>query len=414
MMAVQAYKGFGFTWSKADLVSRVKNALADELAKESFTAGGFVLKSKIHEEGEWSIQANDRTLHVKIPLDFTFSKPEGLFSVEGEGGITLHLTCEFLPASEGKLSVDVNLLAHDWHRPPVVNMGSIDFPIEFLSDVVVCRIRDKHLENWVQTINEKWNIADILSSFVRQHARNIVIATKPEWYFNFDIFNWVLVGFQDNGLELKMILYLQFDAVLSDKATPFLPQPMQSVHIPVADLMTQGSYNIDINCSFEGLERILTHYLNHNEIGGKTFDVEKIIIRNTSFFEIKVILRAPVQGTVTLSAEPHFDVRNQILDFTNIKVDITASQFFYQLTSPLIEKIIRNRIEEIVPIKLNPLLETAVTLGTDSLLQKDIVLKTKDLRVTTVAFETNKCKVTASLEEFSCSDLQADWSVFSR
>jgi len=412
-MEGRIFNGFGVSWDKRDLITLLRVTLEKQLENEVFTSGGFQIKLSIAKKDDWRLLADDKTLTLKLPLLFSFSRPEGLFSVEGEGGISLELACTFRSPKGEKPFIDVDLLSFEWFLHPVVTMGSIDFPVEFLADILVRRVRDNHLENWINAINERWDISVLLDNLQKKYARNVTVPIKPEWYFNLEIRHWVFVGFQDNDKNLKLIVYVNYDARLTDKVSSFLPFEIQYADKPVSGLLIKNPYHFSAQATFEGMERALTHYINNHEIGGKSFDVEKISIRNTSFFEIKILLRSPLQGTVTISGNPVFDKEKAMLDFSDLKVDIKANQFFYQLSAPIIEKIVRSRLREILPLPLDNLIhalrENILAFG----LKKSLVISLEDVHVEAITFTAGAGMLTIALKNFSVASPDQNWSVFS-
>lgn len=365
------------------------------------------------EKEKWKLEVGEKTVNVSLPLDFTFKKPEGLFSVEGEGGIRLNICCRFEVTEDRNIEIDADLISHDWFRTPTVSIGSLDIPFEFLANIIVNRVKENHWDNWMSTFNSVFNISHQLSELQENYARNIKISQKPDFYANFFIKQWVFVGFQDLSSSVKLILYANYEAAVSDKPSPYKPQKIVCVEKPVAELMSRKTHQIQFSCSYEGLERILMLYVNKYEIGGRSFDVEKIIIRNTSVFEIRIFLRSPLQGTVTITSVPYFNQEKMVIDFANIKVDVTASQFLYQLSSPIIEKIIRNRIEDIVPLLLADRLTEIKTTIIGLVKNKGINLTVSELTLSSIDFTSSDISSVFSINEFAVSALSDEWKVAS-
>jgi hypothetical protein len=209
------------------------------------------------------------------------------------------------------------------------------------------------------------------------------------------------------------MVYLDYDARLTDTKSSFLSREIMHVETPVSGLLTRNPYAFTVHGTYEGLGRMIAHYMNSHEIGGKSFDVEKITIRHTSFFEVKLLLRSPVHGTVTVTGQPAYDKNRSLLDFSDIKVDITANQFFYQLSSPLIEKMIRSRIREILPLAV----QNAVDIVREHVLKKalsqSMVIQVKDLRVDDISFLANACQLQIKFDGFSIVSANHEWNVFS-
>lgn len=408
-MPYPTFNGITLLWSKSDIMSRIEEAISCQWEKESFSAGGFLIDVALAVKEKWKLEVSEKTVNVSLPLDFTFKKPEGLFSVEGEGGIRLDICCRFEVTEDRNIQIDADLISHDWFKTPTVTIGSLDIPFEFLANIIVNRVKENHWDNWMSTFNSVFNISHQLSELQENYARNIKISQKPDFYANFFIKQWVFVGFQDLSSSVKLILYADYEAVISDKPSPYQPQKIVCVEKPVAELMSRKTHQIHFSCSYEGLERILMLYVNNYEIGGRSFDVEKIIIRNTSVFEIRIFLRSPLQGTVTISSVPFFNQEKIMLDFANIKVDVTANQFLYQLSSPIIEKIIRKRIEEYVPILLADYLLEMKKMVIDMAKSKGILLSVQTLELSSVKFDISELSAVFALNDFEVSPHDGNW-----
>ncbi|MFZ1703990.1 MAG: DUF4403 family protein [Saprospiraceae bacterium] len=412
-MSNNSFHGFFLQWSNENLSNWARQALTEELSTETFASNGFIFVCGISENLTLALKATEKTIFMDVPLQFTFSKPEGLFSIDGQGGITLSLACRFSCVESGELSMDLELLSHDWHEKPVLNMGNLDVPIEFFANLIIQKVKDKHWVNLNAKLNEAWNITKLLSEVQQQYARNVKLRSKPDFYLNFMVKNVVFVGFQERNDTLKLLFYLSYDARITDLEFRYALDPVKCLNVPLTQLMVPSKYNFFLNCTFAGLEKLLQQYLNQTEIGGKTFDVEKITIRHTSFFEVKLFLRSPIGGTVTIQAIPYFNKDQNLLEFANIKVDIAANQFFYQLSSPILEKMIRNRIEEHVPIDIVPILQLISDKVSSAIQQKEIHWQSKTLTLDSLVWDSSECKACLSLESFVVSHSKDKWAVSS-
>ncbi|MBK8620708.1 MAG: DUF4403 family protein [Saprospiraceae bacterium] len=399
-MSKTSYKGIGIQFPKDTLQTMIFDVLTKHLQDETFETGGFVLQCSVAGHQAKNLSAFQQSLRINLPVELHFSKPEGLFTVEGKGGIMLELLCTLIPKKGDDVFVDLQVENFTWFSSPVVTLGSMDIPVEWMADVVLKRIREHHLEKWVAAFNQSFDIEGMLTSFQEKKTRNIPVSHKPDIYFNFEIKQIVFVGFQDENHVIRIFFYIHYEALLSDKLNPFAPQKIVFSDKTITEVLDTTPFVLQINLSYEGLERWIIQYLSQNEVGGKSFDVEKAVIRNTSAFETKLFLRSPIQGSVTVSTEPFYDSGLQRLDLTNIKVDVSANQFFYQLTSPIIQRIIRNRIEEISPVNLQPLIEKAMVHFIKTLKQKGFDTSIKHKSIHHFGFETQACRILIHIDSF--------------
>src|SRR5690606_33785545 len=128
--------------------------------------------------------------------------------------------------------------------------------------------------------------------------------------------------------------------------------------IPLSNLLEKSHNSIRFVCSYTGLEKLIRDYSQEIEIGGKTFVTENVTVKKEKHLEIKFLIRSPVEGSVSVSGEPFFMSDRQSIDVSGLNVHISAEKFLLQLTSPILEKLVRNRIEDMLPVTLSDKLES--------------------------------------------------------
>ena len=409
-MDVSRFKGFTLRWSKAALDIMLHNLLETELLNEEFLAGGFHIRAGVPDKTPLIRSADQQELLVNLPLHVDFKKPEGLFSIEGKGRISLEIRLWLdFPGETPEWGMEI--LAHHWMESPVVTMGSLDFPVEFLADFIIKRIKEKHWTRWMDNLHDQLNIEKSLKILSDKYLRNIPVGKNPDWYLNVNIHQFVWVGFKDEKTHVSCVLYIDYALMVSDRQSSLHAGPPRCLVLPVSSLLQKSSYPVEISVSYTGMEKMIVQFTRGMEIGGRTFKVENVSIRQANQLEMNLVLSAPIEGSVTLSAMPFFVSDTQKFDVTGIKVDITADKFLLQLSAPLLEKIVRQRIEEWFPFSVQPLLQDIITKLKKDFAERQMIFFPKEVTVQKTAFDLQGVKVNLAIGQCLIAASDQSWSV---
>lgn len=409
-MDVSRFKGFTLRWSKTELDIIIHKLLEIELLSEEFSAGGFKIRASVPRKIPLIFTANQHEMMVNLPLHVDFIKPEGLFSIEGKGRIALKIRL-WLDFADGMPQWDMEILAHEWMESPVVSMGSLDFPVEFLADFIIKRIKDKHWTRWMDNLRAQLDIHKLLKILSERYFDNIPVGKNPDWYVNVAIRQFVWVGLKDEKTHVSCILYIDYALIIQDKVSLHNSTPPKYIDLPVSSLLQKSSYPVEISISYAGIEKILSLFSKNLEIGGKTFAIENVSVRHTNQLEINLVLSAPIEGSVNLMAMPFFVSETQKIDVTGLKVDITADKFLLQLTAPILEKIVRQRIEEWFPFSVQPLLQDIVTGIKKNFAAQQVIFFPKEVTVKKASLYSLGVKVDLSVSQCLISASDQSWSV---
>lgn len=409
-METASFKGFSLRWSKHEILSRIQTELFNQFANEKFSAGGFGIHIKPLQSPEWHLTVEQNSIRLKLPLEFLFSKPEGLFSIEGSGSMWVDIRFEIL-FPEQSIDYQISIQHYQWLQTPVVSMGSIDFPIEFIADFIIKRLREKHLAGWVNDIRNSWDFDRLFTQINNQYLSNIPLGKNQDWYANLDIKRWVWVGLKDDNTHINGIFYLDYELMISnEKQTSTKLSPVH-LAIPLSDLLSKTSHTVNFQCTFAGLERMIQNYSRSIEIGGKTFTTENVSIKKDKKLRLNFILNSPIEGSVSIAGEPYFVSDRQCLDVTGLEVDIKAEKFLLQLTSPILEKLVRSRIEDELPLGLTDFVNTLMTMVKKEFAAQNIIFFPKQVSIKNIGFSHDRCDAQMTIGECLISSPNQTWSL---
>lgn len=301
------------------------------------------------------VSLSGKNMTIKLPVCFSLYKSAGLFSFEGEGCILMDFGVEIDILQNLEVNTQTTWKSHQWLKGPIVHIGEMSIPTETISNCLIQFLKDDIANKIDQKIAENINLKDLVEQQLKQFANNIKIHEKPTLFFNGRIINIFLGNPKDSDQNIEVDIWMELLAKISDEPVNYDFQ--SQLNLFWEDLAPDSNHQtIEIELSYAGLSRFIASEISGKVLGGKKFEVESIHIRNTQNLEIKAHLISPIKGILTILCAPRFEVQNQVLYLENLQVDVNAENLIYKMASPIIENIVKSRIEENLPLDIKPIL----------------------------------------------------------
>lgn len=350
-----------------------------------------------------SVHGTGKTLTMLLPVQFSFVKPAGIFTVEGKGEILLQLVTQVHISEDMEVQPETTLVSFQWVEPPRAQVGVIEFSIESLAD---CLIR--HLSGgWLHTLD------DLLAAQVRlkercheailEYAHNKSIHTQPDLFLNASLFQVQSDGFRDSSEELLIDLWLEVDLKVSDSPVSF-PLSQQPRFYWANTLYSSFSQRVDVEYSYEGLADLLAGYINGLTVGGKTIELAGVSIGYDKKLWVKLDMMAPIRSMVTLTCQPGLDTRQQRIYAEDVEIDIAPTNFLYKLSAPLIENFLESHINHSFPLDPAPFLDKLLAAFPRCIVAGNaisLIPEIRKVRLDAMSFATDRLRCSVALEEAS-------------
>ena len=339
--------------------SGLSNLLSDYYATQTnrqFIADGITFTLLPAEGQPVRISASGKDITVDSSVRFSFTRPAGLFSVEGDGHIRLGLNIHAEITSDFNLSTKTSLTNHEWLQGPVIHIGEMDFPAETLTNCVIKYYKETILDKIDGYVEQQFHLREILKTQLAEKASNVLINRKPDLFFSGSLHKIRSGYFSETETDIFLPMDVEAGLLVSDKAHSAIAESEPIFEWMDASSDFDGSQPVDVLMSYEGLAKMIKTGLQSREIGGKKFEVSDVHIRFTSRLEVSVRLAEPIKGTLTITGLPRIEHESQQLHLDDLKTDVNADNFIYKLSSPIIENIITGKINEMLPVNLQKLI----------------------------------------------------------
>lgn len=360
--------------SLATISDFVEIELDKIFSQNSFDSNG--IQATLQRTGSTDIEIDEYNINLSIPLQVLLKKNAGLFSVEGHGSISLKINIQYNINADMKLVIKSDITGHEWIENPVLDFGAIDLPVSKLVDMML-----KHYESLItgqidNAANKNLNLAALVED-------NIFEANKT-----MDANRFHGIGACIMPSEILLCRphssdgFLYVDGAVNAEISisdQNMPMAFPKLSFRWANGLAPDNITLaTIEVSNDTMAHLILIYLNEQEYGGEKISAPSCAINYTSKgMEISIGLKKPLSGKATIFARPKYNEFEGKLYANDLDIKISADNFLYKLTGPLVSSYMESMIEGKLPVDLNSLLAA----GWNELLQKITFTPTADVKI---------------------------------
>jgi Domain of unknown function (DUF4403) len=341
-----------FKLSKSKLGQFLREQI-DMPAQNKLQVDGFDIRLGSVKNENIHISVRQKTILADVPLAFTFIKSAGLFSIEGEGSIRIHLEMTVDFDQKFGLHTKSVLQHYEWIKDPVLHLGELNIPIESLSNCIINFMKENTLEKMDTSARKLVDIKKIIQEQIQNLGYNYPIHAKPDLFLNVQLLHVQSDVFHEDEDNIHLDIWVEVISKITDEQVKFEIKSDPDFYW-IDKIPEKNNHKIEAELTYFGIARALINEFKGLEIGGKTFELESIHIRKTATLEIKACLLAPIKGIITVTCNPYLNQEEQKLYADDVQIDVDATNFIYKISSPIIEKIIRAKINALLPFDPAP------------------------------------------------------------
>lgn len=380
--------------TQAKLNATVDAALDKALSRDNMEVNG--VEVQLSKSGLATGILEGKALLIDVPLDIHIKRKAGLFTVEGTGGISIKLKLNYDINRDLQFKFKTELVAHEWITKPVLEVGALNIPVETLMNLVLGHYESVLVSKIDAALNEK-------SDFVGQVYQALQqLETKVNDILPFDNAVDLKLGTLDtmtprssnNRVELQGNIEMGLSVLPKLASTnDLLPTINWTDKVQAAVPIT-----VDIQLSYSDLANQATEQLSGVDMGGRKIVVSDMVITYEEELQIEVELTEPIKGTVSLTGEPDYMPTTGELAVAELDVKVKPSNFIYKMTAPLVNKFIEGKLEELLPISLQAIVDRKLAELPKEIAVPDGILKPSLSKADIKAIEFDAKGVNISIE----------------
>lgn len=349
---------FDITTTSEFLSNLLEDALDKAVSSEPMVVNG--VEVMLTRVGKAEILPIGKKVDIFLPLKIRLKREAGLFTVEGNGAIKLHLAVNIDITNALKLKAKSDLVSHEWINKPVLEIGALNIPIETLVNLVL-----KHHESIItakidSSLQQFSDLNELLQGGLADAREKLSELDLKGNRINLDVDELILSEPMINDGKVNISGIVKPDISINDAAV------VQSSIVPFR-WMTEEDKNkenivfVPITFDYDFLEKELRTVLQGMEVGGKHFDVRSININGGDELNIRMVIDEPIKAEVFIKGKPVYNEIEGKLILNDIDVKVNPSNFIYKLTAPLVNRFVEGKMEDFFPLNVNTQLSELVS-----------------------------------------------------
>lgn len=338
--------------SKDFLAKLMEQKLDDVFVKGNFEVKGFDVE--VRRYGQISLSAVAKSILVKLPLEVKLSKPEGIFSVEGHGALEIDARMDVDVSQDWQLSTHTQLQGYDWIVEPKVKVGALNVLIETIIDTAVKAKEDDITDQLDQAIQDQVDVQALVAQQAEALARGMEV--YPGLLLTGILGTLQMSHIKEVGDNLMIHCLPSMEALVRPKNLhTYKGIPKMPTMTWIYDMPKLGQHyqEVLLEVSYDFIAQEVRRLLDQMEIGGKELDVQDIQISYEDQLRVLVDVTTPVPAKISVTGRPTFDQDTGKIDLAGIDVKVKPSNIIYKLSAPIINKLIENRLEALLPLSIN-------------------------------------------------------------
>ena len=349
---------FDITTTSEFLSNLLEDALDRAVSSEPMEVNG--VEVRLTRVGEAEIRPSGKKVDIFLPLKIQLKRAAGLFTVEGNGAINLHLAVDIDISNTLKLKAKSELVTHEWLEKPILEIGALNIPIETLVNLVLNHHESIITAKIDSSLQEFSDLNKLLQGGLADARKKLGELDLKGNRINLDVDELILSEPKINDGKVNISGIVRPDIAINDAAV------IQSSLVPFR-WMTEADKNrgnkvfVPITFDYDFLENELRTLLQGMEVGGKHFDVRSIEIKGGEELVIRMVIDSPIKAEVFIKGKPVYNEIEGQLILNDIDVKVNPSNFIYKLTAPLVNRFVENKMEDFFPLSVNEKLSELVS-----------------------------------------------------
>lgn len=385
--------------SQVKLSQLVTNAIDEALQDNNIEVSGF--KVKLTRLGNSVILPKDKAILMSLPFKLDLIKENGLFSIEGHGSLELDFMVLLDVNKHLKAHFKSEILNVRWIESPTLDLGMLNIPLERLiklvlnhyESIITAKIDhqlntfgdlNQHITTGLQKVDELWSSID--NKGLAQNLDIVGIALQP---------------FIENEGQIHIKGVLDLNIEVAPQGTSFDSRQRQFVWAD--SIYDEKQQSVKAKVPYDVLEDVIADQLKNIDVAGKNISVERLKINKVGdLLDVQAEITSPISGYIHLSAVPEVHGTDHVyMDLKNPKISIKPANLIYRLTAPIIENVVKTKMEKMFPMSLDDVMQK---------LQDTILEKTPDT-IPGGSLDLEMDKITLNTLDFQHTAIVADLSI---
>lgn len=340
---------------KKYLTRKMMEALDEKLNHQEMEVKGFSVH--LRREGLLELAVVAKSILIKIPLEITLKRPEGLFTMEAGGSAILEIRMDVDIKADFAFETETQLQDYTWIDEPKVRAGSINIPMKTIMDIVIRQKENDITDQLDNVIAANVNLQGFIAKQANALAKGLEIHEGLLLTGSIDTIQVSHLKEEEGKIFIHILpsISLLVRAKSLHHYTDVPPMPLMEWVYDVNKRL-DNTQDIYLELSYDFLANKIKELIDGKVIGGKALKVTEVIINYTDQAYIDIKIQTPVDATIKIKGKPLYDSLSGKINVDPFDIDVKASNFLYKLSAPIISKVIETQLGEMLPIHLEEII----------------------------------------------------------
>ena len=345
--------GFECRIANSALENLVHEAMLEAIPDQEMDVNGFAITLKIL--GSPTIQAENKSIAIALPLGINFSRQAGLFTVQGHGKIHVKIKSDFDVSPDFNLNTKSSITDHLWLEKPVIDFGSLDITVEKLVDLILKHYHDILSHSIDKGLKTRLSLPDIVNHLLASLKRDLSA---------FD-YHGLKIFMQPSEILLEPIANVDGKMVFRGGINTALvcagKDPFTSISPKLRWVQTLLNDNLSmmhLDVTEEVISDIMCEFVNKQQYGGENLVATSCKVDFApSKMNLQLSLSSPLKAMVTVDGKPRYNEAESNLYLDKLDINMKASNLIYKLSAPLVNRFLESSFKEKLPIPINAMIK---------------------------------------------------------
>ncbi|MFT4759408.1 MAG: hypothetical protein ACI9XO_001409 [Paraglaciecola sp.] len=367
---------------KNELQMSINQQLGETLYEDN-NMGDDDMMIRAKKQQDITIEIGNEELIYQVPLDLWIKKGTFLGSVEAEGQLILDFKTSYQIAEDWSLSTITEVVGYDWIKRPVLKLGIVDLPVQFIANQVLKKTRSLISRTIDEQVKKQLDLKTQVNEAWQKLHQPILLSEEHKTWI---VFNPESIGMSPLKLDkdtIESTIIFKSNPVVSLGNKPATPafQPLPNF---VFEIEKSDGFTLYLNTNFSLAE---AEDLSKKHLVGEQFSYGKkyVKIEDVELYGsgkdlvINLLLSGSYNGNVYVQGEPKYNKRTNEIELENLDFDFSSKRFLMRTMSWLFKSNLKDRIHHELNFQLGQNVEMARLMIQEQLksmeISKGVMLK---------------------------------------
>jgi len=334
--------------SLSALERTVNEQMGEVIYEDNDNSDDMMIKATRTEEVK--IGLGDGSFIYNLPIDIEVTRKTALGSVSGSGVLKMYFQTKYDISKDWKLVTETTVEKHEWFEKPVLKMGFVKVPVQFLADQILQRSSEIITTQIDEQMNKGVDLQKMVEMVWQQVQDPILMDAENNAWIKITPKDIALAPLVTKNDTIHTTVFLN---ALSEITLGEKPEYEKIDDLPSFEFRKNKKDDFTVNLStsidYDELERLAKGFVvgQTYESGKQSVTVEDLFLYGRDEkIVVKTRLSGSYSGSVFMEGVPHFDPKSNTISVKELEFELATKNVLHKSAAWLFKKGIVSQVEK--------------------------------------------------------------------